>query len=120
MVETEIEVPSFTTPKPAAAAPVSLGEVAPPEIDLGEGAFMPEQDIPQTYDTYVVKQGDTLWSIAADPTVFGDATRWRRLFEANQDVLKSPDQLRPGMTLRIPRREAQAPEPPPEAATFVK
>lgn len=120
MVETEIEIPSFYQPAPGTARPVSLGEVAPPEVDLGEGELMPEGGLPQTYDTYLVKKGDTLWSIAADSAVFGDATKWRRLYEANRDVLKSPDQIRPGMTLRIPRGGPAGQEPSQEAATFTK
>lgn len=120
MVETEIEIPSFHRPTPGTMGPVSLGEVAPPEVDLGEEAFMPGGALPQTYDTYVVKKGDTLWSIAADPAIFGDATRWRRLYEANRDVLKSPDQIRPGMTLRIPREGPGSQGSAEGAATFTK
>lgn len=53
--------------------------------------------------TYTVRPGDTLSSIAAQ--VYGDATLWRGIFEANRDQLTSPEALRAGMTLRIPRRE---------------
>ena len=55
-----------------------------------------------------MKEGDTLWSIAANPQVYGDATKWRRLAEANRDVLKSPDRLRAGLSLRIPRHGGPA------------
>ena len=117
MVETEIEVPGF---RRGGAAPVTLGDVAPPEMDFGEEAAMPEEGVWQRYDTYVVKQGETLWSIASQPEVFGDARKWRRLYDANRDVLKSPDRLRPGMTLRIPRGEPTSQDASEEAATFVK
>jgi len=120
IVETEIEFPSFSRAAKGQPRTVGLGEVAPPEIDLGEEAPMPEEGFPQTYDTYVVKKGETLWSIAADPQVFGDATKWRRLYEANRDVLKSPDRIRPGMALRIPRGRPHDQEPPEETTTFAK
>lgn len=111
MVETEIEVPSLPgSASQVSKPPVGLREVAPPEVDFSESGPASDQGLPQTFDTYVVKKGDTLWSIAADPHVFGDATKWRKLYAANHDVLKSPDRLRAGMTLRVPRGGA-APAP---------
>ena len=107
MVETEIELPSTSRAKPGAGGPVGLGEIAPPEVDLAEETAAGVEPS-QTDDTYIVKEGDTLWSIAANPQVYGDATKWRRLAEANRDVLKSPDRLRAGLSLRIPRHGGTA------------
>ena len=98
MIETDVEVPSFYKPKHS-RTPVSLDVIAPPQMEDKE-IF---GSVPATYDTYVVQKGDSLWSIAAKPQVYGKATQWRRLFDANRDLLKSPDQVRPGMTLKIPR-----------------
>jgi nucleoid-associated protein YgaU len=50
--------------------------------------------------TYTVRPGDTLSSIAAQ--VYNDPGEWRRIFEANRDQLSSPEGLRAGMTIRIP------------------
>jgi nucleoid-associated protein YgaU len=72
------------------------------------------------YDTYVVQKGDSLWSIAAKPEIYGKATRWRRIFDANRDLLKSPDQLKAGMNLKIPREDGAEEEPADEGATFTK
>ena len=120
MVETEVEIPSLYKPKRGQTAPVGLGEVAPPEVDLSEEEVGTGENPAGAYDTYVVKKGDTLWSIAASPQIYGDATKWRSLFEANRDLLRSPDRLRSGMTLRIPRGPSKIPEPSPEATTFTK
>ncbi len=120
MVETEVEIPSLYKPKRGQTAPVSLREVAPPEVDLSEEEAATGKGPAAAYDTYVVKKGDTLWSIAASPQIYGDATRWRSVFEANRDLLRSPDRLRPGMTLRIPRGASTTPQPSPEAATSIK
>lgn len=49
---------------------------------------------------YVVKKGDTLSGIALE--VYGKAGRWREIFEANKDVIKNPNLIRPGWKLRIP------------------
>ena len=106
MVETEVEVPSWSRPKQGEGRPVSLGDVAPPETDLSESEYGTPEGAATSYGRYTVKKGDTLWSIAADPAVFGNANKWRRLYDANRDVLKSPDQLRAGMVLNIPREAA--------------
>ncbi|NLF11707.1 MAG: LysM peptidoglycan-binding domain-containing protein [Anaerolineaceae bacterium] len=49
---------------------------------------------------YVVKSGDTLSGIAK--SVYGNAGRWREIFEANKDVIENPNLIRPGWKLRIP------------------
>ncbi|WP_295880179.1 LysM peptidoglycan-binding domain-containing protein [uncultured Thiohalocapsa sp.] len=53
-----------------------------------------------TKAVYEVRAEDTLSRIAAK--VYGDASAWRRIFEANRDVLDGPDELRLGMRLIIP------------------
>ncbi len=102
MISTDIEVPSFYKAKHAPGGLVSVGEVAPPEMD--RDAFdAPATEAAAAYDTYVVQKGDTLSTIAAKPEIYGRGSAWRRIFEANQDILKSPEKIRPGMTLKIPR-----------------
>jgi nucleoid-associated protein YgaU len=51
--------------------------------------------------TYVVKKGDTLSRIARDH--YGDATKWKAIYEANRDVIKNPDLIQIGWTLTLPR-----------------
>lgn len=50
--------------------------------------------------TYVVQSGDMLSKIAQK--TYGSAGKWRRIYDANRDVLASPDALKVGMRLRIP------------------
>ena len=49
---------------------------------------------------YMVVAGDSLSKIAKRE--YGDANEWKRIFEANQDVLENPDKIYPGQKLKIP------------------
>ena len=52
---------------------------------------------------YVVKAGDTLSSIAARFYGAGTELFWRRIYEANRDVIgPDPNLVRPGQSLNIP------------------
>ncbi|QDU38140.1 LysM domain/BON superfamily protein [Maioricimonas rarisocia] len=55
--------------------------------------------------TYTVQYGDTLSGLAI--RFLGTSRRYLDLYEANRDVLASPDDLRVGMTLRIPGGRAE-------------
>ena len=50
--------------------------------------------------TYVVEAGDSLSKIAKD--LYGDASRWPEIFEANKDQIADPNVIRVGQKLRIP------------------
>jgi nucleoid-associated protein YgaU len=52
--------------------------------------------------TYVVQKGDSLSKIAKHE--YGDANAWRRIFEANRDLIKNPDLIHPGQVLKIPAK----------------
>lgn len=61
----------------------------------------PSASSPATGDReYVVKSGDSLWSIAKNQ--LGGEKYMSALREANSDVLKGSDDLKPGMKLRLP------------------
>ena len=119
IVETDVEIPSLYTPKPSGKK--MLKEIAPPEVDMSDQAGTQAAVERGPFDTYTVKNNESLWSIAAKPEIYGKATRWRRIYDANRDVLKSPDRLHPGMVLKIPRG-AGAPQPSSkdESTTFKK
>jgi nucleoid-associated protein YgaU len=50
--------------------------------------------------TYSVKSGDTLSKIAKQ--FYGDAGQYMKIFEANTDQLKDPNQIQVGQELKIP------------------
>lgn len=49
---------------------------------------------------YTVKSGDSLSKIAKE--MYGDASKYPVIFEANKPMLKDPDKIYPGQVLRIP------------------
>ena len=51
--------------------------------------------------TYTVKKGDSLSKIAKK--LYGDASKWKAIFEANQPMIKNADLIYPGQVLRIPK-----------------
>ena len=51
-------------------------------------------------ETYVVVKGDSLSRIAKRE--YGDANKWRAIYEANNDLIKDPDLIYPGQELTIP------------------
>ncbi len=106
MVHTTIELPGFsrgdTTLPPERVdrtTPAEPGTVMADQFFAGGSITVG----PQAFDTYVVQKGDTLWSISAKPEVYGKATRWRTIFDANRDLLGNPDAVKAGMTLKIPQ-----------------
>jgi tetratricopeptide (TPR) repeat protein len=70
-------------PRPVAAAPVAEKPAA-------------------TAKPYTVRPGDTLSRIAG--SVYGDATQWRKIYEANREQMKSETDIKVGQTLVIPNQ----------------
>lgn len=92
-------------PGPATAVPLQPTAVRPPLETAVPNPTTPAQALPSPSAvaagrTYIVRDGDSLSTIAA--TVYGDASQWRPIFDANRDVLPSESQLQIGQTLRIP------------------
>lgn len=52
--------------------------------------------------SYTVVAGDSLSRIAKRE--YGDANAWTRIYEANRDIIKDPDLIYPGQTLKIPAK----------------
>ena len=52
------------------------------------------------YANHTVKSGDTLGKIAKQ--YYGNAMKYTTIFEANTNILKSPDVIHPGQELVIP------------------
>jgi len=84
------------TPAPNTGASTASTPPSPPSA----AAATPTASEGWSSRTYTVKPGDTLSKIAQQ--VYGDASKYPRIFEANQPMLKDPDKIYPGQVLRIP------------------
>ena len=49
---------------------------------------------------YLIKKGETLSAIAKQ--FYGKANQYRKIFEANREVIKDPNLIFPGQKIRIP------------------
>ena len=52
---------------------------------------------------YTVVSGDSLSKIAKRE--YGDAQKWRQIYEANREQIKDPDLIYPGQVLSIPAEQ---------------
>jgi nucleoid-associated protein YgaU len=68
------------------------------EEDLAADIKVANHDL---HGQYTVKGGDSLSKIAR--YIYGDASAFTKIFEANRDILKTPDVIHPGQVLKIPR-----------------
>jgi nucleoid-associated protein YgaU len=71
------------------------------------------QILPRRRQTHRVRDGDTLSSLARD--YLGSSKRFLEIYEANRDVLASPDLLPIGAELKLPFPDEVARQPAPEA-----
>jgi nucleoid-associated protein YgaU len=77
----------------------------PPPLEREPSAPPPQPSTPQPSDaprarTFVARPGDTLSGVSLQ--MYGTVGRWMEIFQANRDVLRNPDDLPVGTTLRIP------------------
>lgn len=70
-----------------------------PEVPEEKAEVAAEEE----FITYKVQKGDTLQKISSK--FYGTTKKWRKIFLANQDKLKTPDKVYPGQVLRIPQGE---------------
>ena len=73
-----------------------------PDFSDVQGGASSTAPAAKAYEVYVVKSGDSLSKIAKQH--YGNANEWKRIFEANTDILKDPNKIFPGQKLKIPAK----------------
>lgn len=98
----KILIPVFDGDAPIAselaAASDSVASAKP--VNAGATKVATAKDASGGPRTHVVKDGESLWKIAKQE--LGSGARWKEIFEANRDVLSTPDAVHTGLRLRIP------------------
>lgn len=77
----------------------SAKDTSPP-ADFSDVTSGSSSTAPAASTTYTVKSGDSLSHIAKH--VYGDASKWHQIYDANRDKIKNPDLIQPGWVLNIP------------------
>lgn len=104
LLRQEIEALRARLGEAARAVPAAAAS-APPSSAAGPSAASPRPPEPAPaqppMSTYVVQPGDNLSRIAE--RMYGSSGRWADIYEANRGTLKSPESVRVGQTLVIPK-----------------
>lgn len=110
--------PDFPEPLDGAGLvpdPILDGDVAA-MLEPSPAGPRPETMAPARPVEHLVQRGETLSSIAAK--YLGNANRYDELYQANADQLRDPNDVHPGMTLRIPdKQKSVGPMPRPTDPT---
>jgi hypothetical protein len=80
--------------------PVLKKYSVPPPSQIREPVQTKEEPTITVFEEYKVQQNDTLQKISQK--FYNSINKWSRIYDANRDVLKSPDSIYPGQTLKIP------------------
>ena len=97
-------VPSAGSPRSPGSPPLS--PPAPGEISVKLGPPRAQEPSaaaakpPAGGRSHLVAQGETLYILAQ--RFYGNGAKWTVILEANRDILKNENAVRPGMTLKIP------------------
>ncbi|MCD7976568.1 MAG: LysM peptidoglycan-binding domain-containing protein [Tannerellaceae bacterium] len=75
-----------------------LYQQADPDMRSGD-LILDINEVPGTEEIYEVKSGDNLSKIASKYP----GMTWNKIYEANRNILKDPDLIRPGQKLKIPQ-----------------
>lgn len=94
-------VPAESPTNPDTRAPVRKPDNADkPESKPGTPEATPAP-ASQEFTEYVIQSQDTLSGIAK--TIYGKASLWRLIYEANPETIPDPDHLKVGTTIKIPK-----------------
>ncbi len=55
-----------------------------------------------SFTEYKIEKDDTLQKISQK--FYGTVKRWNEIYQANKDVIKDPNRIKPGKTIRIPQK----------------
>lgn len=102
--------PDFSNVKSGVESTAPPAPAKPDFSNVSSGVESTAPLVPEpTVQTYIVVGGDSLSKIAKK--FYGDAGKWREIFEANRDRISNPDLIQIGQVLKIPIENPSSKEP---------
>ncbi len=89
-----------TSAAPATPTKTPTGTATPAVTAKGDAGHAVPASTTKGARTHVVADGESLWKIAKQE--LGSGSRWNEIYEANRDVLPTPEAVHTGQKLRIP------------------
>ncbi|MBN1912791.1 MAG: LysM peptidoglycan-binding domain-containing protein [Candidatus Omnitrophica bacterium] len=78
------------------------------QSETPEISGMEDERYDGTANKYIVQKGDTLQKISKE--FYNTTKKWMYLYEVNRDVLKGPNKIYPGQSLKIPKEPLKEPK----------
>ena len=103
-IEVQVEAPAIEKEN---RVPQKIMETPAPAAEpvTNFGTQPVERPVPvEKLADYKVQKGETLQKISKK--LYGTTKQWKKLYGLNRNVLKSPDKIRPGMTIKVPKTNA--------------
>lgn len=101
MTSSEQNKPDFSSVGSSAESSANITAKADfSDVSSQAQSTAPMAEQAQEQQSYTVRQGDTLSTIAKQH--YGNSQAWPRIFDANRDVLSNPDHIKPGQQLKLP------------------
>lgn len=101
--------PDFSNVKSGAESTAPPAPAKPDFGNVSSGVTSTAPVVPSpTLQTYTVVGGDSLSKIAKK--FYGNANKWREIFEANRDRISNPDMIQIGQVLKIPAEQPSSKE----------
>lgn len=79
---------------------VNKDQIKDPDLIYAEQVFNIARGVGE--NEHLVAKGEHLSKIAGCPKVFGDPTKWTKIYEANKDLISDPSLIYPYQVLTIP------------------
>jgi len=100
MTDQDQKKPDFSDVVSGSGGSGSSGGGSPDFSDVVSGSSSTASSSSGGERFYVVAKGDSLSKISK--MFYGDANHWKRIFDANREVIRNADLIQPGWKLRIP------------------
>ncbi|MFT5139403.1 MAG: nucleoid-associated protein YgaU [Lysobacterales bacterium] len=94
------EIAATLNGMPNVSSVVNNLNVGQPEPEAAPEEPVAEETETEGGRSYTVKSGDTLWKISQE--MYGNGSKYMKIFEANTPLLENPDKIFPGQELTIP------------------